>query len=349
MISASGCSTGSRSADLLVVDAAERHDRAHPCAPSRSSETPARVDPREMRRPTAFRRRKPRLGRRGRECESGTSCILLPRRVSAPAMPAGSLRRKRIVPLSHSAAVPESYFDAGQDEAATCGIALRWTALDARGPHVRHLCERLSNDRLGAEEGKQYTMEQGSPLIAGVGLADRARKSRWPARLDLMQSATGLVLVLFMWVHMFFVSSILISKDAMWTITRFFEGYFLFGRSYPWIVSLAVAVILGADRRARRARRAQVSRQLPPVHGVPRAHADDATRGHDAVVLAGVHRVRVVLPRVGAPVHHADAVPTASGRTSPRTGYGASICGRSTSCCCWRSNCTAASACIASR
>lgn len=87
-------------------------------------------------------------------------------------------------------------------------------------------------------------MEHGSPLIASVGLAARARASRWPARLDWMQSATGLVLVLFMWLHMGFVSSILVSKDAMWTITRFFEGYFLFGASYPWIVSLAVALVL---------------------------------------------------------------------------------------------------------
>jgi len=88
-------------------------------------------------------------------------------------------------------------------------------------------------------------MERSSPLIAGVGLADRARKSRWPARLDLTQSATGLVLVLFMWGHMFFVSSILISKDAMWTITKFFEGYFFFGTSYAWIVSIVVAVVIG--------------------------------------------------------------------------------------------------------
>ena len=87
-------------------------------------------------------------------------------------------------------------------------------------------------------------MEHSSPLIAGVGLADRARKSRWPARLDLTQSATGLVLVLFMWGHMFFVSSILVGKDAMWTITKFFEGYFFFGASYPWIVSLVVAVVI---------------------------------------------------------------------------------------------------------
>jgi fumarate reductase subunit C len=87
-------------------------------------------------------------------------------------------------------------------------------------------------------------MERLAPLIAGVGLADRSRASRWPARLDLTQSATGLLLVLFMWGHMFFVSSILVGNDAMWTITKFFEGYFFFGRSYPWIVSIVVAIVV---------------------------------------------------------------------------------------------------------
>jgi fumarate reductase subunit C len=81
-------------------------------------------------------------------------------------------------------------------------------------------------------------------IVAGVGLADAPRKSRWPARLDLMQSGTGLLLALFMWGHMFFVSSILISNDAMWTITKFFEGYFFFGRSYPVIVSFVVAAVI---------------------------------------------------------------------------------------------------------
>ena len=45
-------------------------------------------------------------------------------------------------------------------------------------------------------------MEHSSPLIAGVGLADRTRASRWPARLGPTQSVTGLVLVLIMWGHM---------------------------------------------------------------------------------------------------------------------------------------------------
>jgi len=87
-------------------------------------------------------------------------------------------------------------------------------------------------------------MEQGGRLIAGVGLTDRARKSHWPARLDLAQSGSGLVLALFMWVHMAFVSSILLGKDAMWTVTKLFEGYFFFGTSYSWIVSIAVASII---------------------------------------------------------------------------------------------------------
>jgi fumarate reductase subunit C len=81
-------------------------------------------------------------------------------------------------------------------------------------------------------------------IVAGVGLAGAARKSRWPARLDLLQSGSGLILALFMWGHMFFVSTILIGKDAMWTVTKFFEGYFFFGRSYPAIVSVVVAAVI---------------------------------------------------------------------------------------------------------
>jgi fumarate reductase subunit C len=91
---------------------------------------------------------------------------------------------------------------------------------------------------------REATMATRFSTIAGVGLANAARKSRWPARLDLAQSLTGLVLALFMWGHMFFVSSILLGKDAMWTITKFFEGYFFFGKSYPVIVSLVVAVVI---------------------------------------------------------------------------------------------------------
>lgn len=67
--------------------------------------------------------------------------------------------------------------------------------------------------------------------------------SRWPASLDLVQGISGLLLVLFMWVHMFLVSSILLGKEAMYAVTRMLEGEFLFGRAYPALVA-AVAIII---------------------------------------------------------------------------------------------------------
>ena len=36
-------------------------------------------------------------------------------------------------------------------------------------------------------------------IIFGVGLADTPRKSLWPARLDWIQSASGLFIALFTW------------------------------------------------------------------------------------------------------------------------------------------------------
>ena len=65
-----------------------------------------------------------------------------------------------------------------------------------------------------------------------AALAAPRRASPWPARLDLLQSGSGLALGVFMWVHMFFVSSILLGSDAMWTVARFFEGYFIFGKAF---------------------------------------------------------------------------------------------------------------------
>lgn len=67
--------------------------------------------------------------------------------------------------------------------------------------------------------------------------------NRWPARFDLLQGLTGLILVLFMWAHMFLVSSILLGKDAMAFVTRLLEGEPIFGRSYPIIVSVVAFFI----------------------------------------------------------------------------------------------------------
>src|SRR5215510_11518526 len=80
-------------------------------------------------------------------------------------------------------------------------------------------------------------------VIAGVGLQKKTRKSHWPARLDFAQSASGLFLGLFMWGHMAFVSTILISNDAMWWVTKLFEGRFFLGKSYPGLVAAIVALV----------------------------------------------------------------------------------------------------------
>jgi len=68
--------------------------------------------------------------------------------------------------------------------------------------------------------------------------------SPWPARTDILQSLSGLLLVLFVWAHMFFESSILLGMEAMYWVTGLFEGRHFFGRPYPVLVSLVAAVIL---------------------------------------------------------------------------------------------------------
>ncbi len=69
-------------------------------------------------------------------------------------------------------------------------------------------------------------------------------QNKTPARLDMAQGISGFLLVLFMWAHMLFVSSILISNDAMYWVARMFEGVPLFGKPYPILVSL-VAMVIG--------------------------------------------------------------------------------------------------------
>ncbi len=67
--------------------------------------------------------------------------------------------------------------------------------------------------------------------------------SRWPARLDLLQSLSGLLLALFLIAHMGFVASVLVSPRLFESVARFFEGAWLFGKPYPQLVSLVAAAI----------------------------------------------------------------------------------------------------------
>ncbi len=84
-----------------------------------------------------------------------------------------------------------------------------------------------------------------SNLIEGfLGKSVEGKKSRMPAKLDYWQSATGLFLALFMWGHMFFVSSILVSKDFMYSVTKMFEGISFIKGGNPFLVSIAVAIVI---------------------------------------------------------------------------------------------------------
>jgi len=83
-----------------------------------------------------------------------------------------------------------------------------------------------------------------SDLIEGyLGKTVEGKKSRVPAKLDYLQSGTGLFLGLFMWGHMLLVSSILVSKDFMYSVTKFLEASFIIDGGSPLLVSIFAFVI----------------------------------------------------------------------------------------------------------
>jgi len=71
------------------------------------------------------------------------------------------------------------------------------------------------------------------------------KKSRIPARLDFAQSGTGLILGLFMWVHMILVGSIILGKGSFNFVAKTMELAFLSdtGHGFPVIVFFAVFTI----------------------------------------------------------------------------------------------------------
>lgn len=71
------------------------------------------------------------------------------------------------------------------------------------------------------------------------------KKSRMPARLDFAQSGTGLILGLFMWVHMLLVGSIVLGPGAFNFVAKNMELAFLSdtGHGFPIAVFFAVLTI----------------------------------------------------------------------------------------------------------
>lgn len=86
-------------------------------------------------------------------------------------------------------------------------------------------------------------MSKNSIVESLLGKNMQKKRSRIPARLDFLQSATGLVLALFIIFHLIFESSILLGKDSMYALTKLFEGEFIIeGGSPLFIVFLAIGV-----------------------------------------------------------------------------------------------------------
>jgi len=79
-----------------------------------------------------------------------------------------------------------------------------------------------------------------------LGITKKKKKSKIPARLDFLQSATGLFLAIFMIFHMLFVSSILISKEFMMSVTKAFELSFIFegGSAIPVFISIFIVILV---------------------------------------------------------------------------------------------------------
>ena len=76
-----------------------------------------------------------------------------------------------------------------------------------------------------------------------TGKDSLGKKSKMPARLDFLQSATGLVLALFISFHILFESSILFGKNAMYKLTKMFEGEPFIEGGEPLIISALAFII----------------------------------------------------------------------------------------------------------
>jgi len=81
-------------------------------------------------------------------------------------------------------------------------------------------------------------------LIWGyLGKTPDGKKDRMSAKLDRMQSLSGLILALFIVGHMFFTSSILFGPNVMYAETKIFEGSLFLDEPTPAIVSIAAGII----------------------------------------------------------------------------------------------------------
>ena len=77
------------------------------------------------------------------------------------------------------------------------------------------------------------SMSETMDVLTTTTLNRQSRKAAGLRDWTSSRARSGLFLGLFMWCHMAFVSTILISNEAMWWVTKMFEGRFILGKSYP--------------------------------------------------------------------------------------------------------------------
>ena len=70
-----------------------------------------------------------------------------------------------------------------------------------------------------------------------------------PSRLDIIQAITGVLLILFLWAHVFLVSSVIISPALMNGIADFFERTYMAQIGGPLVLLLIVYHFLIAARK----------------------------------------------------------------------------------------------------
>ena len=74
-------------------------------------------------------------------------------------------------------------------------------------------------------------------------ITSERKKRKNPARWDMWQSITGLVLAIFILFHMCFTSSILFGVDAFNAVVAFSEGSLIFGKGIPLLTTFVVIII----------------------------------------------------------------------------------------------------------
>ncbi|MDD6055274.1 MAG: fumarate reductase cytochrome b subunit [Helicobacter sp.] len=88
-------------------------------------------------------------------------------------------------------------------------------------------------------------MQKDEAIIQGyLNITSERKKRKCPAKMDLWQSISGVVLAIFILFHMCFTSSILLGPDAFNAVVAFSEASFIFGgKGLPIITTLVVAVV----------------------------------------------------------------------------------------------------------